>query len=124
MRSGKEINFSQELILSAIKDSSGIVSNIAEKLNCSWATARRYIDKWEATKQALKNENEVALDFVENQLMRKIEDGDSIMIRFFLATKGKRRGYTERQEIAGAEGEPFQHLIVIRPPEKTNVKTN
>jgi len=124
MRSGKEIGFSLEQVLSAIKDSSGIVSNIAERLNCSWATARKYIDKWDATKQALKNENEVALDFVENQLMRKIEDGDSIMIRFFLATKGKRRGYTERQEIAGVEGEPFQHLIIVRPPEKTNVKTD
>ena len=99
MRSGKQINYKKEKVLEAISGSYGIISKIAENLECSWWTAKRYCEKWEATRQALEEENESAVDFSESMLMKKIKDGDSQMIRFHLATKGKRRGYTEKQEV-------------------------
>ncbi len=42
---------------------------------------------------------EESLDFVESALMAKIEEGNLRAIIFFLKTKAKSRGYSEKTEI-------------------------
>lgn len=57
------------------------------------------------------------IDMAEDMLNRKCLEGDVTAIIFTLKTIGKRRGYVERQEITGAEGEgttPIQIEIVDR----------
>jgi hypothetical protein len=41
----------------------------------------------------------VALDFAESQLHKQIQEGNTTATIFLLKTKGKKRGYIERQEI-------------------------
>lgn len=41
----------------------------------------------------------IALDFAESQLHKQIQDGNTTATIFLLKTKGKKRGYIERQEI-------------------------
>jgi hypothetical protein len=106
--------YTKEQVLKAIKGSRGITSVVADALKCEWHTADKYIKMWEETKKAFQSESERMIDFAESKLFKKIEEGDGQMIRFLLATKGKKRGYTERQEITGADGEPIRHLIVKR----------
>ena len=36
---------------------------------------------------------ETSIDFVENQLLKKVRDGDINAIKYYLSTKGKDRGY-------------------------------
>ncbi len=43
--------------------------------------------------------NEIALDYVEGKMYEKINAGDVHMIRFFLETRGKKRGYYLKKEL-------------------------
>jgi len=110
---GSARNFTCEQVTIAIKGTAGIVSNIAKKLACDWSTASRYIGKWDATKVAYANEKEAVLDLAESTLVKSIRDGDVQSAKWILSTKGKERGYTERQELTGADGkEPITIKII------------
>ena len=97
----------------AIRGSFGIVSTVAHRLgDCSWHTARRYINRWEETRAAYADECERALDMSESQLLKAVQAGDGQMIRFHLMTKGKSRGYVERSELSGPDGGPVAITII------------
>lgn len=94
-------------LLQAIKGSRGFYSEIAKRLGCEWHTVERAINASPAAQELVRVETERTLDMVESKAITKIEEGDSTMIRFYLQTKGKRRGYTTEPdtetELAGAE---------------------
>jgi hypothetical protein len=94
----------KENVLKAIKGSGGIVSTVAKKLNCDWHTASKYINRWEETKEAMQDENETILDMAEGTLFNAIKDSDVQAAKWILATKGKKRGYSEKHEIEHSGG--------------------
>lgn len=96
---GRHRNFKKKEVLDAIEGSYGIISKVAASLHCNWHTADAFIKKWPETMQALKDEEESKLDFVESRAIKAIENNDGAMIRFFLATKGKKRGFTYDEKI-------------------------
>lgn len=100
-------------LLEAIKDSYGLVTKVAEKLHCSWATADRAIKESEMASRAMQDENEKLLDFAEGQAIKRMKDGDGVMIRFYLATKGKKRGYTYEEKLEADESAEDSNINVI-----------
>ncbi len=96
---GKPLKYTEDEVLSAIKGSAGIVSTIAKNLKCDWHTAKSYIDSYENCKKAYSDEEEKVLDLAESKLIEAINKGDSQMIKYLLATKGKKRGFTEKTDI-------------------------
>jgi hypothetical protein len=48
----------------------------------------------------------VALDLAESKLHEEILGGNTAAIIFFLKTKGKKRGYVERQEVESVQRQP------------------
>ena len=97
--------------LDAIRNSGGIMSTIAEKLGVTWHTAKSYVDKWPETIQAFEDERNRIVDMAESVLVKSIRNGDTQDAKWLLSRLGKDRGYVERQETTGKDGDPIRHEV-------------
>lgn len=93
--------------IDAIPGSGGIISVIAKRVGCAWHTANKYIKDYPTIKAAYADETESLVDLAESTVLKAIRDGDVGAAKWFLQTKGKARGYTERHEHTGADGGPI-----------------
>ena len=115
---GRKKSIKEKDLLAAIEDSNGFVTTIAARLHCSWHAADNAIKASALALQAIKNEEEKTLDFVEGKAITKINEGDGAMIRFYLATKGKKRGYTYDEKLEADEsGEDSNVNVVCDTPD-------
>lgn len=96
---GKELQFKQDTVLEAITNSYGVINTVSKRLKCSWCTAKKYIQKWEKTREAFKQETEIILDIAETVIFESVENGDIATAKWILSTKGASRGYCEGLEI-------------------------
>ena len=96
---GRKRILKKKELLEAIQGSYGIISTIAARLHCNWHTVDETIKLYPECMQALADENESILDFTEGKAIERIKEGDGTMIRFMLATKGKKRGYTYEDKL-------------------------
>lgn len=99
---------SKEAIIKAIKGSGGVMSTIAKKLGVEWHTAKKYTRLYPETRQAYRNEEEFILDIADAKLYSNVKQGDLAAIKWLQATKGKKRGYVERSELTGKNGNAIQ----------------
>ena len=110
---GRKKSIKEKDLLAAIEDSNGFVTTIAARLHCSWHAADNAIKASPAAIQAIKDEEEKTLDFVEGKAITKINEGDGAMIRFYLATKGKKRGFTYDEKLEADETAEDNNINVI-----------
>ena len=110
---GRKKSIKEKALLAAIEDSNGFVTTIAARLHCSWHAADNAIKASAAAMQAIKDEEEKTLDFVEGKAIKKINEGDGAMIRFYLATKGKKRGFTYDEKLEADESAEDNNINVI-----------
>jgi hypothetical protein len=82
----------QEEFLSTLEKSMGVVSSALKKMDIDRIEYNNWLKNIEF-KNRVEIINEASLDFVENQLLKQIKDGDLAAIQFYLKTKGKKRGY-------------------------------
>lgn len=94
----------KKALLEALEQSLGVVTSACKKVGVSRTTYYDYYRNDPDFKMAVDSLSDVALDFAESQLHRQIKDGSTAATIFYLKTKGKRRGYVERQELTGAQG--------------------
>jgi hypothetical protein len=106
-------NYDITTIKKAIEDSGGQYQTIAEKLGCEWHTAKTYVEKYPETLKAYENETESVIDLAESKLIENIKDNDNTAIIFYLKTKGKHRGYVERNELTGANGKDLNPPMIV-----------
>lgn len=110
---GRKKSIKEKDLLAAIEDSQGFVTTIAARLHCSWHAADNAIKASALALQAIKDEEEKTLDFVEGKAIKRINEGDGAMIRFYLATKGKKRGYTYDEKLEADESAEDNNVNVI-----------
>jgi hypothetical protein len=101
---GRKRILKQKELLENIRGSYGIISTIAARLHCDWHTVDNAIKLYPDCMRALEDEKESVLDFTEGKAIERIRDGDGAMIRFMLATKGKKRGYTYEERLEDPDG--------------------
>lgn len=117
----KEIDFTEDEVLAAIRGSCGIMARVAKNLSCEWSTAKKYVERFESAKLAMDDELETVLDTAENNLFQAINAKDIDAIKWFLSRKGRSRGYADRTEFTGKDGGPIETnlnpvWVITKPP--------
>jgi len=100
-------------MLEALEKTLSIVSTACKMVGISRNTHYRWLKEdpqYEASVTELHN---VVLDFAESHLHLQIKEGSVPATLFLLKTIGKKRGYVERQEITGADGEQMSFEVNI-----------
>ena len=92
---------------------SGNLAAVARSLGKSRQWLYNYLDKHPDLWETITETRETMLDNVESKLYQKALAGDNTCMLFYLRTQGKKRGYVERSEITGAEGESIQINVTI-----------
>ena len=110
---GRKKIVKEKELLAAIVDSRGFYSVIAERLGVAWATVKSAIEESSAAQLAIKAEEEKTLDFVEGRAIARIKADDGAMIRFYLATKGKKRGYTYDEKLETDESAEDSNINIV-----------
>jgi hypothetical protein len=98
----------KKAMLDALEKSLGVVTSAAKTVGVGRTTHYLWMQEDKEYKAAVEELSDVAIDFAESQLHKQIKDGNSTATIFFLKTKGKKRGYVERQEVDVSSGKLFQ----------------
>ena len=88
----------KETFLIALRNNLGHISKACTAANIHRQTYYSWLDKDPEFKQECADVEESLLDLAEHKLLQKIDSEDTTSIIFFLKTKGKKRGYVEKQE--------------------------
>ena len=102
-------------MLQALENSLGVVTVACKQTDTPRSTYYKWLKEDEEFAQAVKEIDNIALDFAESQLHSQIKDGSTSATIFYLKTKGKKRGYVEKSEIDLTSGDnPFKVNVNIK----------
>lgn len=96
----------KKAMIAALEKSLGVVTTAAKNVGISRDTHYRWLREDAAYKDSVESIEGVALDLAESKLHEAILTNNIAAIIFFLKTKGKVRGYVERQEVAVDRAKP------------------
>ena len=94
----------KKVMIQALTKTLGIVTDAVKIANISRSQYYNWLREDPAFAKEVADISDIAVDFAESKLHANIEKGDTTSIIFYLKTKGKSRGYTERQEIDHSGG--------------------
>jgi hypothetical protein len=89
----------KKAMLEALEKSLGVVTTACKSVGIGRTTHYMWLDEDPQYKRDVESISDIAVDFAESSLHKQIKDGNPTSTIFFLKTKGKKRGYVERQEI-------------------------
>ena len=95
---------SKAAVEKALRKFRGGVYLAASALDVSPRSVYNYLEKYPELQELKDSFAESMVDKAEYNLHDAVEKGDPWALKYALSTKGKNRGYTERQEITGADG--------------------
>ena len=111
----KSRHIKKETMLQSLEKSLGVVTVACKQAGIPRSTYYKWLKEDEVFANAVKDIENIALDFAESQLHAQIKDGSTPATIFYLKTKGKKRGYIEKSELDLNTGEnPFKVNVNIK----------
>ena len=107
----KNVQLKKEKLLGALTNSLGIVTTACQITGIGRTTYYSYYNSDDEFAKEVDEINNIALDFAESQLFDLIKDKNITAIIFFLKTKGKKRGYSERSEYDKIDKEDMNLVV-------------
>ena len=113
-KAGRKQSYKSEEVVAAIVQANGYISRISDILGCSHQTIYNYRDRYATVRQAMADTKTKRTDYVEDQLMKAIREGNVTAMIFYLKTQAKDRGYIERTEFqhSGSDGKEITFKII------------
>ena len=102
----------KKAMLEALEKSLCVVSTAAKITGIDRGTHYNWLKNDEEYASQVKALENIVLDFAESELHKQIKDGNTTATIFLLKTKGKSRGYIERQEVVTDTDNFFKVEIV------------
>ena len=92
-------------LLAALEVSLGIVTEACEKEDITRSRHYAWYNSDEDYKKSVDDIDSKFIDFAETSLKKQIKEGNTTATTFFLRTRGRKRGYNEKQEIDLTSGD-------------------
>ena len=89
----------KKAMIKALHDTVGVVSPACEAVGIHRSTHYRWLEEDEEYRKEVESVQEFQLDFVESKLFENISKNDTTATIFYLKTRGRKRGYIEKQDI-------------------------
>lgn len=100
----RALRYTVDQVAKALKASGGLRSVTAQKLGCDRKTVTNYIARYKRLQEVEGEIVEQSLDLAEGKILTAMKGGDLTATIFYLKTKGKHRGYSERHQVEGPDG--------------------
>lgn len=107
------MDIQKRAMIEALEKALGVVTTACKSVGISRSTHYLWMENDSEYQKLVIDLQDVALDFAESRLFKSIEAGSDTATIFYLKTKGKRRGYVERQEITGANGKKVFEVNIV-----------
>mgnify|MGYP001354216675 CR=1 FL=1 len=103
----KRIAKEKKQFLDILSQNAGIISASCRAANISRFTFYKWYNEDTEFAEKVDDVKEMQKDLCEAQILKKMKDGDTTMLIFYAKTQMKDRGYSERIETTGKNGEPL-----------------
>jgi len=107
-----KIQQTKKALLLALEQSLGVVTQACKQVGIDRSTFYKYVNDDPEFAAAVKDMGEIAVDFVESKLFKQIRDNNTTATIFYLKTKAKHRGYIERMEHTGRDGQEITFKVI------------
>lgn len=98
-------------VAEALREFDGNMAAVGRKFGVTRTSVWEYVHDRESLKTILAEVKETFIDDIEGSLYRGAKEGNVTAQIFILKTQGKGRGYVERQEQTGADGQPIEVVV-------------
>jgi hypothetical protein len=93
--------FTEEQWHDAIVKAAGVTYSIAQLLNCSRQTVWSIVKDRPDLQQLIAEQQDVCLEIAQAQIKKKLEDGDSKVLMWYMDRKGRHLGFGPTLKLDG-----------------------
>ena len=109
-----KLKYTAAQVVQALNDCQGMIYLAARRLGCSPVTIWSYCKRFKTVRDARRQKRGELVDTAELALIKGVQQGEPWAVVFALKHLGRRRGYVERRELTGKQGDNLTLEIVER----------